>query len=141
MTTPSSEPDLERCRQAGRAAYAAGEVRSPALSPLVREATPDWPAADVADAIRRAYLDGSEAASGEAPPEFTGDYTGVAADDFGVGSLQLVLPGAYIGEDPELSTTPSLIFGDPGEMAVCIHGTPDQRRAWVARAAELLAHL
>lgn len=89
----------------------------------------------------RATIEGWEDATGEAPPKFRGDYTGVAADDYGIASLQVVAPGAFIGEDPELSTTPSLIFGHPYDMAVCVHGTPDELRAWVAQAVALVAAL
>lgn len=132
---------LDRLRQAGRDAWAAGEVRAPALSTIVHEAIKDLRVGEGAAELMTAYQNGWEEAADEAPPEFTGDYTGVAADEFHLGSMQLVAPGAYIGEDPEPSTTHSLLFGDSGDMAVCLHGTPEQLRAFAARVAELVATL
>ena len=117
----------------------AGETHQAAIT--------DIPAATGADASMRVSTEGGQAAAAEKPPTFAGDYTGIDldVDDYGIGSLQLVAPGAYIGEDPEPTTTPSLIFGDPGDMGVCVHGTPDRLLAWVARvealAAELVAEL
>jgi hypothetical protein len=74
-------------------------------------------------------------------PEFPGEYASVGADEFHLGSMQIVPPGAYIGEDPEPSEDYSLIFGDPYDKAVCVHGTPEQLRWFAARVNDLVATL
>ena len=49
---------------------------------------------------------------------------------------------AYIGEDPEPSTTDhTLIFGDPSDRGMAVHGTLDELRAFTTRLAQLTGQL
>ena len=43
--------------------------------------------------------------------------------------------------DPEPDDRPALIFGNPTDEGVAVHGTPEQLREFVARAVELVADL
>ena len=76
----------------------------------------------------------------EGRPLYDGRYAAVAAD-LAIASVQLVAAGAFVGEDPEPDDRPALIFGNPTDEGVAVHGPPEQLREFVARAVELVADL